>query len=74
MVDVRALRWLALTLMIRAIFPSNDAIMDAAELLRDAAKKAGCLDPRLTMRSLGGDKGIEIEIRCADQGDTHEQQ
>lgn len=64
---MRALRWLALIVVIHATLPANDAVMDAVELLRDAAKKAGCADPRVAMRSTGNGS-LEIEVRCADGG------
>lgn len=66
---MRALRWIALILMIRAVFPASEDIMDAVQLLREAAIKAGCPDPRVAMRSLGGDKGIEVEVRCPREGE-----
>lgn len=58
---------LALILMIRATFLPTEDLMEAVELLRAAAKKAGCADPRVSMRSLGDDRRIEIEVRCADR-------
>ena len=58
------MRALLLALMIQATFPITEDLKDAAELLRQAAIKAGCATPSLSMRWLGGDKGVEIEVRC----------
>ena len=53
--------------LIHAILPANEDVKDAAELLRVAAIKAGCPADRvrLSMRSLGGEKGLEVEVWCA---------
>ena len=51
---------------ITATLPPNDAFHEALRLLQEAAVKAGCADPRTSMRWLGGARGVEIEIRCAD--------
>lgn len=45
--------------------PIGDGMQDVAETLRLAAIKAGCADPRVSMRWLGGDRGLEITVRCA---------
>jgi len=60
---MRALHALILV-TITATFPINEDVKEAAELLRQAAIKAGCASPRLSMRWLGGDKGVEIDVRC----------
>ena len=56
------MRTLLLTLMISALLPVNDAVQESAELLRQAAMKAGCERPSVAMRWTGG--LIEIEVRC----------
>ena len=51
---------------ITATFPPTEDMKDAVELLRQAAVKAGCAQPRVAMRWLGGARGVEIEVRCAE--------
>ncbi|HYE19701.1 MAG TPA: hypothetical protein VEA69_14720 [Tepidisphaeraceae bacterium] len=52
---------------ITATLPINDNIQEATKLLKQAAVTAGCPEDRvrMSMRWLGGDKGLEVEVRCA---------
>jgi len=61
------MRALLLALMIQATFPVNDGLDEATKLLRQAVVAAGCPEDRvrMSMTWLGGDKGVEIEVRCS---------
>lgn len=65
LLTLRALALIFVT--ITATIPPNEAFHDAVKLLQEAAVKAGCPNPRTSMRWLGGDRGVEIEIRCPNE-------
>lgn len=58
---------LLLALVIRALLPVSDDIQRAAELLREAAKAAGCAEPVVAMRWRGDERGIEVEVTCREE-------
>lgn len=66
---------IALIVLIRAVVPASPMVQDVADLLRQAAVKAGCDSPRVAMWWMGGPKGVEIEVTCAvpdpTQGEPH---